>query len=54
MSSYIVKRLLLLVPVLLGVSLVVFAVMALVPGIRRSPSSVPMRPRSALPSCARS
>jgi peptide/nickel transport system permease protein len=32
MSSYIVKRLLLLVPVLLGVSLVVFAVMALVPG----------------------
>jgi len=32
MSRYIVQRLLLLVPVLLGVSLVVFAVMALVPG----------------------
>jgi peptide/nickel transport system permease protein len=32
MARYAVKRLLLLVPVLLGVSLVVFAVMALVPG----------------------
>ncbi|MCG6943562.1 MAG: ABC transporter permease [Thiohalocapsa sp.] len=32
MSGYIAKRLLLLVPVLLGVSLVVFAVMSLVPG----------------------
>ncbi|MGD9299761.1 MAG: ABC transporter permease [Thiohalocapsa sp.] len=32
MGGYVVKRLLLLAPVLLGVSLVVFAVMALVPG----------------------
>ncbi len=32
MSGYIIKRLLLLAPVLLGVSVVVFAVMALVPG----------------------
>ncbi|MBK1630040.1 glutathione ABC transporter permease GsiC [Thiohalocapsa halophila] len=32
MGGYVVRRLLLLVPVLLGVSLVVFAVMALVPG----------------------
>jgi peptide/nickel transport system permease protein len=32
MSAYIVKRLLLLIPVLFGVSLVVFGVMALVPG----------------------
>ena len=31
-SAYVVRRLLLLIPVLLGVSLVVFAVMALVPG----------------------